>query len=131
VLSPNPALRAKPAFLTALLLRQPIAACLLRCTTISLLDIVSTMPSSRNRREPLIQATLGCLATKGCEKCGLTLGGQPLTRPSATLSPLRGARGLDVGASFLSRPSHSAGSFNRVPSPHASGEKVERSEGST
>ena len=30
------------------------------------------MPSSRNRRAPRIQATLDCLATKGCEKCGLT-----------------------------------------------------------
>src|SRR5260221_9798391 len=64
-------MRAQPAFLTDLLLRQRIAACLLRCTTVSLLDIVSTMPSSRNRRAPRIQAALRCLATKAREKCGL------------------------------------------------------------
>jgi len=60
-----------PHFSQTFAARRRIAACLLRCTAISLLDIVSTMPSSQNRRAPRIQATLRRLSAKVCEKCGL------------------------------------------------------------
>src|SRR5882757_795390 len=37
-----------------------------------LLDVDSTTPSSPSRRAPRIRTTLCVLATRGCEKCGLT-----------------------------------------------------------
>src|SRR6267143_3526478 len=47
---------------------------------------------------------------------------QPLTRPLATLSPLRGARG-NIGAWLLYAKGHA---LPRSPSPRVSGERVAR-----
>ena len=75
---------SSPHFSQTFIMRRRIAACLLRCTAISLLDIVSTMPSSQNRRAPRIQATLRRLITKVCEKCGLVAAIVPERRAAAS-----------------------------------------------